>query len=341
MKDQSKQIKRFLIKHVSAHPQDIATYTSTHFGVTRTTVHRHLSKLIAEGAIIKSGTTKQAQYFLSNTLNRKHIFTITHQLSEMDVWVKYFTPTFSHIKSNLFDICEYAFTEIFNNAIDHSNGSKIIAESIWNAKTVKIIIQDNGIGIFKKLKDSLNLSDLEESILELTKGKVTTDPARHTGEGIFFSSKCFDVFSISANNLIYVCDNKEKDWFLETESKQKNKGTKVTMEISLNSPHHLTKIFESYQEPETLEFNRTKTPVKLCQLKEERYISRSQAKRLVRNLDKFEKIVFDFKGVKIVGQGFVDEVFRVFQNQHPHIQLEYTNANKDVEFMIKRGIPKN
>jgi len=56
------------------------------------------------------------------------------------------------------------------------------------------------------------------------------------------------------------------------------------------------------------------------------------------DLDKFEKIILDFDGVKTVGQGFVDEIFRVFKREHLNIGIEYINANNDVEFMIKRGL---
>ena len=41
-----------------------------------------------------------------------------------------------------------------------------------------------------------------------------------------------------------------------------------------------------------------------------------------------------------MGQGFADEVFRVFQNQHPDIMLNVINANETVLGMIrhvKRG----
>ena len=42
----------------------------------------------------------------------------------------------------------------------------------------------------------------------------------------------------------------------------------------------------------------------------------------------------------MVGQAFVDEVFRVFQNEHPDITIEYINVNADVDIMIKRGMSK-
>ena len=67
------------------------------------------------------------------------------------------------------------------------------------------------------------------------------------------------------------------------------------------------------------------------------FISRSQAKRILLNLDSFKKIILDFKGVETVGQGFADEVFRVFQNQHPEIEIIPQNMHENVEFMVKRA----
>lgn len=78
--------------------------------------------------------------------------------------------------------------------------------------------------------------------------------------------------------------------------------------------------------------------VKLAQLDGERFISRSQAKRLTLGLEKFKRVVLDFSKVETVGQGFVDEVFRVFQNKHKDIEITYENANENVEFMIKRSV---
>jgi len=42
------------------------------------------------------------------------------------------------------------------------------------------------------------------------------------------------------------------------------------------------------------------------------YISRAEAKRLVVNLEKFREVELDFGGVDLVGQGFANELFRVF-----------------------------
>ena len=78
--------------------------------------------------------------------------------------------------------------------------------------------------------------------------------------------------------------------------------------------------------------------VKLIDSGEQVYMARSQAKKLLSGLEKFEKIILDFEDIRIVGQGFVDQVFRVFKQSHPNVEIEYTNTNEDVLFMIKRGI---
>lgn len=89
---------------------------------------------------------------------------------------------------------------------------------------------------------------------------------------------------------------------------------------------------------ETLAFDKTQITVELSRIGDERLMSRSQAKRILRGTDKFDIVKLDFSGVRLVGQGFIDQVFRVYQSQHPQIKFECINANDDVTFMIERGI---
>lgn len=338
MKNRADEIKKFLLDNVPSHPKDIVSYAVSHFSVTRTTVHRHLTKLIADGKLIKTGTTRQISYALSTSLNKELSFEIKAQLGEFDVWTKCFAGAFSKLPANTFNICEYGFTEIFNNAIDHSEGTLIKVRTTCHGDIVTIIIADDGVGIFKKIAQVFGYSDKRESVLALTKGKLTTDPVNHTGEGVFFTSKAFDKFTIIANNVKYEIDNIEQDWFVT--SNNDYTGTLVVMQIRAYSTTKLKNIFDEFTNPKTYTFNKTHVSVQLCKLPQERYISRSQAKRLMLGLDKFSRIILDFKKVRIVGQGFVDEVFRVFKNKHPAIKVEYINANKDVEFMVKRGLTK-
>jgi diguanylate cyclase (GGDEF)-like protein len=86
------------------------------------------------------------------------------------------------------------------------------------------------------------------------------------------------------------------------------------------------------------QFSKTRLHVKMFQFGE-RFVSRSEAKRITQGLEKFESVILDFRGVEWVGQGFVDEVFRVWAGRHPRTRLEPVNMSEAVGFMIKRGLP--
>ena len=78
--------------------------------------------------------------------------------------------------------------------------------------------------------------------------------------------------------------------------------------------------------PEQYDFQFQKTRV-LVKLLQPDYVSRSEARRLLANLEKFREIVLDFRDVRSVGQGFADEVFRVFAGRHPGIVIRSENTN--------------
>lgn len=65
-------------------------------------------------------------------------------------------------------------------------------------------------------------------------------------------------------------------------------------------------------------------------------ISRSIARRVLSNIEKFKVIFLDFNRVKTIGQAFSDEIFRVFENKHKEITILPINVNEKVKFMIKR-----
>lgn len=57
---------------------------------------------------------------------------------------------------------------------------------------------------------------MRQALFELAKGKLTTDPSKHTGEGVFFTSRMFDSFEISANGLQFNHDaSLPNDWLQE------------------------------------------------------------------------------------------------------------------------------
>ena len=108
-----------------------------------------------------------------------------------------------------------------------------------------ITIEDNGIGIFKKIENDLSLQDEHQSLLELAKGKFTSNPKEHSGEGIFFSCRACDLFLIHSDSLTYSLDRaSDNGKFIETDKDLEDNnfsGTLVLMAMNNNSSNSLKK----------------------------------------------------------------------------------------------------
>lgn len=336
--NKSSAIQKFILDNVENNPRDITAVLAKKFGFSRQRAHRYLIREVENGNIIKTGHTRWTYYFLANGKYLRFIEKIKPGIAEDRVWSKYVKPMILSYPENIYRICAYGFTEIFNNAIDHSKGTTILTEVEISNNTLKITIVDNGIGIFKKIQKALHLDSIKESILHLSKGKFTTDPLNHTGEGIFFTSRMFDSFSILSSDIFYIFQN--EGWFLSPEKNEDFKqGTLIKMVISLDSKKTPKDVFDQYADQE-IGFGKTIVAVALSGDPNDPQVSRSQAKRLLMGLEKFNTIILDFKGVVSVGQAFVDEVFRVFKNEYPNVTIHHVGANEEVEFMIKRGLLK-
>ena len=196
------------------------------------------------------------------------------------------------------------------------------------AVNVEIAIIDNGVGIFKKIQLAMKFSNERYSVLELAKGKFTTDPARHTGEGIFFTSKMLDAFDISSGGV----------YFTSLSSLKNAKGTAVCMKLKSTSERSRKEVFDAYVSAENdYAFSKTVVPVKMAEQSPNDLISRSLAKRLLLRIDRFRTVVLDFQHVNQLGQAFADEIFRVFARGHLGTDVQFINANEDVLKMIRRA----
>lgn len=329
-------IRRYILEHVEKHPNDISKVTAEHFGITRQGVNKHLQKLRSENALAESGKTRNRAYKLAPLLEWSVSYKITPDLAEDLVWRETIRPVIYPLPDNVSDIWHYGFTEMLNNAIDHSGGSQIQVRIRKNAVSTEMLLMDDGIGIFKKIQTEMSLLDERHAILELSKGKLTTDPNNHTGEGIFFTSRMFDKFDILSGGVFFTHQfGDEEDWILERERFQT--GTSVWMEINNHTARTTKKIFDQYSSGDDYGFNKTVIPVKLAQYGNDKLISRSQAKRVLARVELFKIVIFSFEGVESIGQAFADEIFRVFAQRHPEIELLTMKANSEVKRMIERA----
>lgn len=326
-------IRRFLLNSIKAKNPHLIHDAMEAFGITRQTVHHHLSALVDKGYLVAEGNTRGRIYKLGANRSHEGIFPLK-ALSESDVYYRDFGIVFGDLPKELENICHYGFTEMLNNAIDHSCGQTAAILVERNAEEIVIAISDDGEGIFNHIARILDLGDPREAILELSKGKLTTDPANHTGQGIFFTSRAFDSFFIYSGDLVFThLDNSPKDYLLHDDDH--HQGTKVIMRISMDSARTLTSVFDEFTagEEDDFAFNKTIVPVKLALYEGERLVSRSQAKRILNRVEKFKTVLLDFKGVDMIGQAFADEVFRVFARRNPQISLTPINMTEEVRRM--------
>ncbi|WKZ37824.1 MAG: DUF4325 domain-containing protein [Anaerolineales bacterium] len=334
------EIRSFIINNIEEHQNKISTVTAETFSVSRQAVLKHINSLVKDGTLEVQGKTKNRRYTLKPIFDKTFTFELKG-LEEDSVWRISIAPLLEGTPDNVYKICQYGFTEMLNNAIDHSEGNKVMVNVQKTLKEIQMFIWDDGVGIFNKIQKVFNLSDSLHAILELSKGKLTTDPQKHTGEGIFFSSRIFDAFSITSEKLFFSHSSrldsaKGSDWLLETKD-EKISGTAIRMRIRLNSTRTTKGVFDFYSGNEDYDFSKTHVPVFLAQHGDENLISRSQAKRLLSRFEKFKEIILDFQDVGSIGQAFADEIFRVFQSEHPKINFYIVNANEQVMQMINRA----
>jgi len=338
MNQNDSKIREFILSNVGTHSSDIVPMLAQEFGVSRQSAHTYVMREVKDGNLVKVGNTRGTRYFLIGGNHIEFSLKVKSGLSEEQVWSSYVRPMLLQFSDNLRGIAKYVFTEIYNNALDHSQGNLIYVSIDINNEVVSIRIMDNGIGIFQKIQNALHLNSKREAILHLAKGKFTTDPSNHTGEGIFFSSRICDRFAILSDDLFYTF--REHDWILSNERKEDfGTGTEIQMSLSINSSKTLKEVMDEYTDQE-IGFSKTIVAVALSADPNDPHVSRSQAKRIMMGVEKFRQIVLDFKGVESVGPAFVDEIFRVFQNEYPNIKIQYFNANEQVDSMIRRGLAR-
>lgn len=333
--ENSHAVREWLLTAVREGNKDLVSGAVERFKLTRQTVHKHLSWLVENDYLTAEGATRSRVY----RLGEHRVFQNTYPLKGLDEYVVHqrdFSFIFRGLPDNISEICDYGFTEMVNNAVDHSEGKSVYILAERTRESVSISVRDDGEGIFLRIARLLHLHDPRESLLELSKGKLTTDPEHHTGEGIFFTSRAFDSFTIWSDELAFDHRGEEDDYLFHID--RNTPGTRVYMEIARDSQTRLGRIFDEYSSgPEEYRFDRTVVPVRMALYEGERLLSRSQAKRILNRVDRFRYVVLDFEGVDSVGQAFADEVFRVFARSHPEMTITAVNETAQIGQMISRA----
>ncbi len=333
VRKRGEEVRGFIIESVENSGAKVIPQTMKKFSITRQAVYNHIGHLIKEGTLIR---TNYGSYELRPQEEWHETISISENPHEDVVWRNVIAPRLGKLPDNAFSIWNYGFTEMLNNVIDHSESPTAWINIKKTAHATEMVLWDHGVGIFNKIKNMLGLLDERQAVLELTKGKLTTDPRGHTGEGIFFTSRMFDTFYILSGEVFLSHSyGEEEDWILQNRENQN--GTWISMKLKNNTSRTKKEIFDRFTSGDDFGFTKTVVPVRLAQYGNEKLVSRSQAKRLLERVDRFKTVLFDFTEVDTIGQAFADEVFRVFANEHPHVQIIPIRANADVMQMIRRA----
>ncbi len=304
--------------------------------VSRQAAHYHLRAMEESGELTRLGPGRGRGTRYAESASAS-FSTLLDGLEEDEVWREGIAglDELARQDAKAQAIQKYAFTEMLNNAIDHSAGESANVRVRPLQGGLEVSIRDDGVGVFDKLMSELGLSQ-DDVIGELSKGKLTTDPDRHTGEGIFFTSKAVDRFILESDGLAFVVEGglDSLDWAIAPSAVET--GTRVTWIVPDVPTYSLGDVFDRYASEDDFSFRGTHTHVDLFS-RPDSLVSRSEARRLAARLEEFDRATLDFSGVEMVGQGFADELFRVWVRDHPDVELTPVNMSPAVEKMVGRA----
>ncbi len=320
----------------------------TAFHISRQYAHALMKQLVRDGLVIRLGKTRNAFYVSQKFLDahpelvpqRFDLRLKNSGLEEHAVLEKLENECISlrYLSEHARNIFTFAFSEMLNNAIEHSEGKSITIELRIEQSVLVFVVRDNGIGVFRNVMRKKKLNSELEAIQDILKGKTTTIPHSHSGQGIFFTSRVADTFVLRSFDQVLIVDTKNSDVRVEKSSIPK-RGTEVIFTLKTGTERHLSDVFREYTnltEESDYGFDKTDIHVKLYSANGVN-ISRSQARRILHGLEKFTVIRFDYEQVPIIGQAFADEIYRVFHNKYPHIRFEDAHMNESIAFMVERA----
>ena len=332
MSTTKEQVLQYMLKLIAANDSKLVAKTLDAFEgvVSKSTIYNYLAELCENKIIKKSGSS----YELVNNIYQ-FVYENDGSLGEDRIFERDIESKLLNLPKNVFSAWRYAFTEMMNNAIEHSSATTINVTIFRNVLKTSIVIADNGKGIFNNIREYVKNEKNEDLTLKecaalLFAGKFTTAKSMHSGEGIFFTSHLMDSFKIISDGVVFTRNNFD-DTNFEANS---NDSTTVVMELNNNSNKTTREVFNRFSDVDE-GFIKTQIPIAHI-FSGTGPVSRSEARRLGELIVKFKEVDLDFINVEEVGQAFVHELFIVWQRNNPDVKLNILNACGDVDFMIRR-----
>ena len=159
-------------------------------GLSRQQIVRYLTELCEASILKREGKGPAVVYRFYDQI--QPIVTVEMQtsdlgaLSEDQFYQNLVRPHLDHLPKSTLSILNHGTTEMLNNIIDHSQSAQMTFSMSEDAKDIYVELTDDGIGIFEKNREAFGAKNLYEAVAETAKGRQTSAPEAHAGEGIFY-----------------------------------------------------------------------------------------------------------------------------------------------------------
>jgi anti-sigma regulatory factor (Ser/Thr protein kinase) len=325
-------ITQWITAAAQEQPEDLAAHVAERTGLSRASANKALKRLVESQWLVREGTPRRARYrpgLLRQVVRRYALAGLQEDLP----WARDFAP---HLKlpSQVARMAQHAFTELLNNAVDHSEGSSVVVSMRQTPSHIQLLVSDDGRGLFDKIHEAFDIADPALAVLELSKGKLTSQPDRHSGRGLYFTAKLADVFDLHANAMAY----QQRCWDHASSLRKRpagRHGTSVFVSIALDTTRTLDAVLRAHSaDGAGYGFERTVVPMRLLVTPNSGLESRAQARRAAMRLQQFRRAEMDFDGIADIGHGFADELFRVFRREHPGVELVPLNMAPRVAALV-------
>ncbi|CAD5375257.1 conserved hypothetical protein [Rubrivivax sp. A210] len=298
--------------------------------IGRRHAHALLARLQAAQWLVAEGPARRRRWLpgpLRQVVRRYALAGLQEDLP----WRQDFAPCFA-LPATVQRMAQHAYTELLNNAIDHSGGGSVTISMRQTPLQLQLLVSDDGCGLFERIGRDFAIADPLLAMFELSKGKLTSTPAAHLGHGLYFTSRLADVFDIHANQAAFQCRSWDsRSWHAARPATQD--GTSVYLALQLDTPRTLDAVLRAHSvDGAGYGFETTVVPLQL--IGGATLASRADAKRVAARLPQFRRAEIDFTGIAEVGHSFADELFRVFRNQHPGLDLRPTGMAPQVAAMV-------
>lgn len=325
-------VTRWITAAALQHPGDLAGALMQRLAIGRRAAGALLRRLVAAQWLVNEGTPRRPLHRPGLLRQAVHTYALD-SLDEALPWSRDFAPLFT-LTPTVARNARHAFTELLNNAIDHSGGTAVTVSLRQTPTHLQLLVSDDGCGLFARIGESFAIHDPDLAMLELGKGKLSSQPERHTGRGLYFTARIADILDLHANDAAFQHRAWQRHHWQRTRPAGRP-GTSVFVAIGLDSTLSLDAVMRSHSlDGAGYGFERTVVPLQLLAASADGLESRAQARRVAARLASFRRAEIDFDGVTEIGHSFADELFRVVAREHPGLELVPTHANARVAALL-------